>query len=115
MKTKSNQSDYFDDQIKIWQNDFEAPNPYLVSIITEKLSHQNNITIFPFRISKMSLAIMLVVGLFSAYFLHIFTEQNINHQNIAQQEQETIMLQKYAEEMYITEIKQSEIEDFFKN
>lgn len=114
MKTKSNQPDYFDNQIKIWQNDFEAPNPYLASIITEKLSHRNNITIFPFKISKISLAIMLIFGLFSAYVLHIFTEQNLNNQNIAQQEQETLMLQKYTEEMYITEIKQSEIEGFFK-
>lgn len=115
MKTKYNPSDQFDDQIKIWQNDFEAPTPYLASIITEKLSNQNNITIFPFKISKISLAIMLVFGLFSGYVLHVFTEQNLNKQNIAQQEQEILLLQKYTEEMYITEIKQNEIEDFFKN
>lgn len=115
MKTKYNPSDQFDDPIKIWQNDFEAPNPYFASIIMEKLSHQNNITIFPFRISKLAFAIMLIFGLFSGYILHVFTEQNINNENIAQQEQESLMLKKYAEEMYISEIKQSEIEDFFKN
>lgn len=117
MKIISNSIDNFDENIKLWQNDEEKPNPFLASKIIENIKQQKHseFDIIPFRISKFAIATMLIFGLFSGYFLHILTEQPINNQDVSQSNNEAIMMKKYTSEMYITEIKQSEIEDFFRN
>ena len=117
MKITPNSIDNFNENIKLWQNDEEKPNPYLATKIIESINQkqESHLDIIPFRISKFAIASMLVFGLFSGYFLHLLTEQPISNQNLTQSNNEAIMMEKYTSEMYITEIKQSEIEDFFRN
>lgn len=117
MKITPNTIDNFDEKIKFWQNDLEEPNPYLATKIIEKVKnqHHSHFDIFPFRISKLAIASMFIVGLFSGYLLHLLSEQTNNDQNITKSNNEAVMMKKYTSEMYITEMKQSEIEDFFRN
>lgn len=106
----SNRNDEnFDVEINAWKEDFEAPNPYLSSIIIEQIESKSKQYSFPISLSKFAVAAIIVFGIISGYLLHNLFELSNSDNNIQISEQSSD-LNTYKSEMYISDLKFDEIE-----
>ncbi len=110
MKTKSEVNDTkFDTAISAWKQDFEAPNPFLSekTILSQTKVEKR---IIPFKLSKTSIAAIITIGIISGFTLFSISN-NFAQKNESAISEETTPLIKYKNEMYISELKHSEIEN----
>lgn len=101
--------DKFNEILCSWKEDFDTPNPFLSENIIQS---QSNISTnhFPVQFSKLSFATILVLGLITGYIFYIITENSYqNNENSISSEAN--LMSKYKSEIFISELKYSEIEN----
>ncbi len=110
MNNKINLSDQqLNEMLFSWKEDFETPNPFL----SEKIIHsfpKTTINLISFKLTKISVAAIITIGLISGYLLFSITENfTQNQEGVITEENNSLI--EYKNDIYISELKYSEIEN----